>query len=31
MTSDPADVLAAIRLSSATVRTMKRNLFWAAI
>jgi Cu2+-exporting ATPase len=31
MKSDPADVLAAIRLSQATVRTMKQNLFWAAI
>ena len=29
--SDPADVLAAIRLSKATVRKMKQNLFWAAI
>ena len=28
---DPADVLAAIRLSKATVRKMKQNLFWAAI
>jgi Cu2+-exporting ATPase len=31
MKSDPADVLAAIRLSRATVRKMKQNLFWAAI
>jgi Cu2+-exporting ATPase len=31
MKSDPADVLAAIRLSEATVRKMKQNLFWAAI
>ena len=31
MKSDPADVLAAIALSRATVRTMKQNLFWAAI
>ena len=31
MRSDPADVLAAITLSKATVRTMKQNLFWAAI
>jgi Cu2+-exporting ATPase len=31
MRSDPADVLAAIRLSKATVRKMKQNLFWAAI
>ncbi|MGH2377975.1 MAG: copper-translocating P-type ATPase [Candidatus Limnocylindria bacterium] len=30
MRSDPADVLAAIRLSKATVRKMKQNLFWAA-
>jgi P-type Cu2+ transporter len=29
--SDPADVLTAIRFSKATVRTMKQNLFWAAI
>ncbi|HEX2912415.1 MAG TPA: heavy metal translocating P-type ATPase [Chloroflexia bacterium] len=29
--SDPQDVLAAIRLSQATVRKMKENLFWAAI
>ncbi|HEU4782104.1 MAG TPA: hypothetical protein VFS83_02060, partial [Ktedonobacterales bacterium] len=29
--SDPLDVLAAIRLSKATVRKMKQNLFWAAI
>jgi Cu2+-exporting ATPase len=31
MRSDPADVLAAIKLSRATVRKMKQNLFWAAI
>jgi Cu2+-exporting ATPase len=31
MRSDPFDVLAAIRLSKATVRKMKENLFWAAI
>jgi cation transport ATPase len=31
MKSDPADVLAAIRISKATVRKMKQNLFWAAI
>jgi Cu2+-exporting ATPase len=31
MKSDPADVLAAIKLSRATVRKMKQNLFWAAI
>jgi len=31
MRSDPADVLAAIKLSKATVRKMKQNLFWAAI
>ena len=31
MKSDPADVLAAIRLSKATVRKMKQNLFWATI
>jgi Cu2+-exporting ATPase len=31
MKSDPSDVLAAIRLSRATVRKMKQNLFWAAI
>jgi Cu2+-exporting ATPase len=29
--SDPFDVLTAIRLSKATVRKMKQNLFWAAI
>lgn len=29
--SDPADVLRAIRLSKATVRKMKQNLFWASI
>src|SRR5260370_20775356 len=31
MRSDRVDVLAAIRLSQATVRKMKQNLFWAAI
>jgi Cu2+-exporting ATPase len=31
MRSDPLDVLAAMRLSQATVRKMKQNLFWAAI
>jgi Cu2+-exporting ATPase len=31
MRSEPLDVLAAIRLSKATVRKMKQNLFWAAI
>ena len=31
MKSDPRDVLAAIRLSKATVRKMQQNLFWAAI
>jgi P-type Cu2+ transporter len=31
MRSDPLDVLAAIRLSKATVIKMKQNLFWAAI
>jgi len=31
MRSDPADVLRAIRLSKATVRKMKQNLFWASI
>jgi hypothetical protein len=31
MKIDPADVLAAIRLSRATVRKMKQSLFWAAI
>jgi P-type Cu2+ transporter len=31
MKSDPADVLTAIRISKATVRKMKQNLFWAAI
>jgi len=31
MRSDPLDVLAAIRLSKATVNKMKQNLFWAAI
>jgi len=31
MRSDPLDVLAAIRLSKATVTKMKQNLLWAAI
>ena len=31
MKSDPADVLNAIRISKATVRKMRQNLFWAAI
>jgi Cu2+-exporting ATPase len=31
MKSDPADILAAIKLSKATVTKMKQNLFWAAI
>ncbi len=31
MKSDPADILAAIKLSKATVRKMKENLFWASI
>jgi Cu2+-exporting ATPase len=31
MRSDPNDVLGAIRLSKATVRKMRQNLFWAAI
>jgi P-type E1-E2 ATPase len=31
MRSDPLDVLASIRLSKATVRKMRQNLFWAAI
>ncbi len=30
MRSDPYDIIAAIRLSKATVRKMKQNLFWAA-
>lgn len=30
MCSDPYDVVKAIRLSQATVRKMKENLFWAA-
>ncbi|MCC6563754.1 copper-translocating P-type ATPase [Candidatus Uhrbacteria bacterium] len=30
MKSDPADILAAIKLSKATVGKMKQNLFWAA-
>jgi Cu2+-exporting ATPase len=31
MRSDPADIQKAIRLSKATVRKMKQNLFWASI
>lgn len=31
MKSDPADVLRAIKLSKATVKKMKQNLFWASI
>ncbi len=31
MKSDPYDIIAAIRLSKATVVKMKQNLFWAAI
>jgi len=31
MKSDPADIIRAIRLSKATVRKMKQNLFWASI
>ena len=31
MKSDPLDVVKAIRLSKATVRKMKQNLFWASI
>ncbi len=31
MRSDPADILRAITLSRATVRTMKQNLAWASI
>lgn len=31
MRSDPYDIVAAIRLSKATVLKMKQNLFWAAI
>ncbi len=31
MKSDPADILRSIRLSKATVRKMKQNLFWASI
>ena len=31
MKSDPLDIIRAIRLSQATVRKMKQNLFWAAI
>ena len=30
MKSDPSDVLRAIKLSKATVRKMKQNLFWAS-
>ena len=30
MKSDPYDIVAAIRLSKATVRKMKQNLIWAA-
>jgi hypothetical protein len=30
MKSDPSDILRAIRLSKATVRNMKQNLFWAS-
>ncbi|MGE0688528.1 MAG: heavy metal translocating P-type ATPase, partial [Dehalococcoidia bacterium] len=31
MKSDPLDVVKALRLSKATVRKMKQNLFWASI
>jgi len=31
MKSDPLDIVRAIRLSKATVRKMKQNLFWASI
>ncbi len=31
MKSDPYDIVAAIRLSKATVNKMRQNLFWAAI
>lgn len=31
MKSDPLDIVAAIKLSKATVKKMKQNLFWAAI
>lgn len=31
MKSDPYDIVAALRLSKATVTKMKQNLFWAAI
>jgi Cu2+-exporting ATPase len=31
MKSDPLDVVSALRLSKATVRKMKQNLFWASI
>jgi P-type Cu2+ transporter len=30
MRSDPEDIVTALELSKATVRTMKQNLFWAA-
>lgn len=30
MRSDPTDILRAIKLSKATVRKMKQNLFWAS-
>jgi len=31
MKSDPLDIMRAFRLSRATVRKMKQNLFWASI
>ncbi len=31
MKSDPVDILVAVKLSKATVRKMKQNLFWASI
>ena len=31
MKSDPLDIVKAIRLSQATVRKMKQNLFWASV
>jgi cation transport ATPase len=31
MKSYPADVLAVVRISKATVRKMKQNLFWAIL
>ena len=31
MRSDPYDIVSAFRLSKATVRKMKQNLFWAAV